>query len=75
MNYDTDIPHAHSKPIKVLQVHKVAIRLKKLKKPKLMVREDRFPDLDFLPIPLTAIYNDISIIIILKTRTPEKLNN
>ena len=47
-----------------LQCHEVAARLKKMRKPRLMVPGDIYPQLvtlfsDFLAIPLTAIYNDI----------------
>lgn len=65
IDYDHDIPKAPSKPIKNLCPHEVAIRLKKFKKPKSMVRGDLFPDLvskyaDQLAVPLTAIYNEIT---------------
>ena len=60
-----DIPTSHSRPLKILQPFEVALRLRKFKKPKSMVRGDIFPDLvtkyaDLLAVPLTAIYNDIS---------------
>ena len=52
-----DIPQTHSKPIKLLEPYQVALRLKKFKKPKSMVRGDIFPDLvtryaDLLAIPI-----------------------
>ena len=74
-----------------LEVYDVAIRLRKFKKPKSMVRGDIFPDLvtqfaDFLAVPLTSIYNEISrtltwpgiwkeefVTIIPKTRTPREI--
>lgn len=66
LDHDTDIPlTSKSTPIKMLHPYGVSLRLKKFKKIKSMVRGDIFPDLvtkyaDFLAIPLTAIYNDIS---------------
>ena len=65
LNWNTDIPTTKSVPLPVLQVHEVAARLPKFKKPRSMVRGDIFPDLvtkhaDLLAVPLTAIYNDIS---------------
>ena len=60
-----DIPTTYSKRIPVLEVHEVAIRLRKFRKPKSMVKGDIFPDLvtqfaDLLAVPLTSIYNEIS---------------
>ena len=91
LDHSNDIPTSTSKPIQTLQTYEVAIRLKKFKKPKSMVRGDIFPELvtqyaDFLAIPHTAIYNDISetkiwakiwknesVTIIPKTRTPSEI--
>ena len=65
LNHETDIPTSWSRPLPVLQPYEVAIRFKKFKKPKSMVKGDIFPQLvtkyaDLLAVPLTAIYNDIS---------------
>ena len=65
LNFATDIPHAKNEPLKDLLPHEVSIRLKKIKKPKSMVRGDIFPALvtryaDLLAVPLTSIYNEIS---------------
>ena len=65
LDFNTEIPTSKHKPIKLLSPHEVAIRLKKFKKPKSMVRGDIFPDLvtkyaELLAVPLTAIYNEIS---------------
>ena len=67
------------------------MRLRKFKKPKSVVRGDLFPELvttyaDFLAVPLTSIYNEISetnvwpevwkreaVTIIPKTRVPEEI--
>ena len=86
-----DIPITGSKPLKTLEPYEVAARLKRFKKPKSMVRGDIFPELvtkyaDFLAVPLTAIYNDISstkqwpriwkeesVTIIPKTRNPTEI--
>ena len=62
---DEQIPLTYSKPIPPLPVHEVAIRLKKIRKPKSAVKGDIFPDLvthyaDLLAVPLTAIYNEIT---------------
>ena len=62
---DLDIPTTFSRPLPELALHEVAGRLKKFRKPRSMVRGDIFPDLvtkyaDFLAIPLTSIYNEIS---------------
>ena len=44
LDYNEDIPKTFNQPIPPLPVHEVAIRLKKFKKPKSMVRGDIFPD-------------------------------
>ena len=59
------VPITRAKQLPVLEVHEVAIRLRKFRKPKSMVRGDVFPDLvtryaDFLAVPLAAIYNKIT---------------
>ena len=61
----TDIPTTYSQEIPTLQMHEVAIRLKKFKKSKSVVKGDIFPELvtkhaDLLAIPLTSIYNEIT---------------
>ena len=65
LNHETDIPLAGSRPLPELQCHEVAARLRKMRKPKSMVRGDLFPDLvtkyaDLLAVPLTSIYNEIT---------------
>ena len=65
LNHVTDIPPARSRQLPILPPLENALRLRKFKKPKSMVRGDIFPDLvtkyaDLLAIPLTAIYNDIT---------------
>ena len=60
-----EIPVAREKALPVLATHEVAARIKFFKKPKSMVRGDIFPSLmtkyaDFLAIPLTSIYNEIT---------------
>ena len=60
-----DLPSTYDQPVPILQTYEVAIRLKKFKKPKSVVRGDIFPEIvtkyaDFLAIPLTSIYNSIS---------------
>ena len=65
LNPARDIPRTFSKELPLLEVHEVAIRLKKFKKPKSVVKGDIFPDLvtryaDLLAVPLTSIYNEIS---------------
>ena len=61
----TDIPKTFDSSIVPLTVPEVALRLKKFKKPRSMVRGDIFPDLvtrfaDLLAVPLTSIYNEIT---------------
>ena len=58
-------PRTYSSPVQVLHVNQVANRLRKIKKPKSMVKHDIFPALvgpaaDFLAAPLCHIYNTIS---------------
>ena len=60
-----EIPTMYSADIPALRVHEVAIRLKKFKKPKSLVKGDIFPELvtryaDLLAVPLTSIYNEIT---------------
>ena len=62
---DQDIPQTYDRQLPTLEVHEVATRLKKFKKPKSMVKGDIFPDLvtkyaDFLAVPLASIYNTIT---------------
>ena len=65
LNLRTDLPRTYERKLPLLQPHEVAVRLKKFKKPKSMVRGDIFPDLvpryaDLLAVPLTSIYNEIT---------------
>ena len=60
-----DIPMTHSIPVPLLTTEEVTERLKKIKKPKSIVKGDIFPDLvtkhaNQLAVPLTSIYNEIS---------------
>ena len=59
------VPVTYSAAVPALTPLQVAIRLRKFRKPKSMVRHDIFPSLvnnasEFLAIPLTDIYNTIS---------------
>ena len=59
------VPQTYSSPVQILHVNQVANRLRKIKKPKSMVKHDIFPALvgpaaDFLAAPLCHIYNTIS---------------
>ena len=61
-----EIPRTFRCPLRLLQPHDVAGRIRHFRKPKSMVRGDVFPQLvtelaDFFAIPLTSIYNEISI--------------
>ena len=87
------VPVMYDKNLPQLQPHEVSVRLKKFKKPKSIVRGDIFPELvtlysDFLVIPLTSIYNEItasnvwpeawkreSVTIIPKTRVPDDVGD
>ena len=65
LDHHTDIPYTYNKDLPILTVPEVAIRLRKFKKPRSMVRGDIFPDLvtkfaDFLAVPLTDIFNEIT---------------
>ena len=65
LDFARDLPVTHSVPLPVLATHEVAMRLKRFRKPKSMVRGDIFPDLvtkfaDLLAVPLTSIYNEIT---------------
>ena len=58
------IPRTHDRNIPTLELHEVALRIRKFRKPKSMVVGDLFPDLvtkfaDFLAVPLTSIFNEI----------------
>ena len=58
------VPQTKPRKIDPLQLHEVAARVRRFRKPKSMVAGDLFPDLvtkfaDFLAIPLTSIYNEI----------------
>ena len=58
LDHSRDIPSTVDRPLPVLQLHEVALRLIKMRKPKSMVRGDIFPDLvmkfaDLLAVPLT----------------------
>ena len=60
-----EIPKTYSKAVPELPIHEVALRQKKFRKPKSVVKGDIFPNLvtkyaDFLAVPLTSIYNEIS---------------
>ena len=88
----TDIPKTYPQSIPKLERHEVATRLKKFRKPRSMVHGDLFPALvtrfaDILAIPLTSIYNAISltkiwpltwkeesVTVILKTRIPSGID-
>ena len=59
-------PGTYSSEVPLLTVSAVAQRLRKIRKPKSMVKHDIFPSLvgpaaDFLAVPLADIYNTISI--------------
>ena len=61
----SDIPLTFSAPIAELARHEVSACIRHFRKPKSMVRGDIFPKLltlfsDFLAIPLTSIYNEIT---------------
>ena len=62
---DEDIPSTFGCELPKLELHEVAARIKKFRKPKSMVPGDVFPKLvtllsDFFAIPLTDIYNSIT---------------
>ena len=59
------VPTTYSSPIQILSPAQVAVRLRKFRKPKSMIKHDIFPSLvneaaDFLAPPLTDIYNQIT---------------
>ena len=61
----TAIPTTYSAPVQVLTASDVATRLRKMRKPKSMVKHDIFPSLvgpaaNYLAVPLTDIYNTIT---------------
>ena len=63
---DEHIPASKPRVLSKLERHEVSTRLCKFRKPKSMVKGDLFPQLmtifsDFLAIPLTDIYNEISV--------------
>ena len=60
------IPVTEGKSLPMLAVHEVATRIKYFRKPKSMVKGEIFPCLmtkyaDFLAIPLTSVYNAITL--------------
>ena len=60
-----EIPTTMPRTLKRLELHEVANRIRRFRKPRLMVSGDFFPDLvmkfaDFLALPLTSIFNDIA---------------
>ena len=62
---DDQIPVTTPRTFDRLALHEVAHRIRRFRKPKSMVSGDLFPDLvtkfaDFLAIPLTSIFNEIS---------------
>ena len=61
-----DLPETFNEELPRLEVWQVAIRVKRFRKPKSMVACDLFPSMvtkyaDFLAVPLTAIYNEITV--------------
>ena len=63
--YASEIPNTYNQELPTLQPRDVAIRLRKFKKPKSVVRGDIFPDIvtkhaAALAIPLASIYNAIT---------------
>ena len=88
-----DVPITRRAGLPLLHKHEVAGRIRRFRKPKSMVPGDVFPQLmtrfaDFFAIPLTAIYNDITVsgewpttwkkefvTVIPKGKTPSNLND
>ena len=63
--YASEIPLTYNQSLPILQPRDIAIRLRKFKKPKSVVRGDIFPDIvtrhaGALSIPLASIYNAIT---------------
>ena len=61
-----DIPRTFDRSEPTLELHEVSSRIRKFRKPRSMVGNDIFPKLltlfsDFLAIPLTDIYNQITV--------------
>ena len=62
----SDIPSTYARRLPLLQPWEVAERIRRFRKPKSMVAGDLFPKLmtlfaDLLAIPLTDIYNEITV--------------
>ena len=63
--YASQIPNTYNKQLPMLTTKEVALRLKKFRKPKSVVRGDIFPNIvtahaDALAVPLASIYNTIT---------------
>ena len=74
-----EIPETYSTGLPTLRTHEVAARIRRFRKPKSMVPGDIFPKLvtkfsDFLAIPLTMIYNEISRTAIWPSRWKKNLS-